>query len=119
MNTWPTLSRKISHTFADEKNPDAVLVASTASGYPHLNKLFTFDARTFPFEMRSVPEADKLTIMTFYEANKEVPFYWPNPQDSVTYEVCFNGKRPRCRIDGRIDLWRIVIEFRQTSAETS
>ena len=118
MNTWPILSRKISHTFADEKNPDTVLVGSTGSGYPHLNKLFTFDARTFPFEMRSTPEADKLLIFAFYEANKEVPFYWPNPQDSTTYEVCFT-KPPRCRIDGRIDLWRILIELKQTSAETS
>jgi len=118
MNTWPILSRKISHTFADEPNPDATLIASTASGYPHLNKLFTFDARTFPFEMRSVPEADKLDIFTFYEANKEVPFYWPNPQDSVQYEVCF-VRPPYCQIDRRIDLWRIQIVLRQTSAETS
>ena len=115
MNTWPTtLSRGISHAFADEKDPNTVLVGSTASGYPSLNKLFTFDGRTFLFEMYSVPEVDKLVIFAFYEANKEVPFYWLNPQDNVTYEVCFTG-RPRCRMDGRIDLWRIQIEFRQTT----
>lgn len=118
MNTWPVLSRRVSHTFADEKSIAAVRIASTASGYPHLTKLFTFDARTFPFEMHSVPNADKLDIFTFYEANKEVPFYWPNPQDSITYEVCFT-RPPRCRMDGRSDLWRIGIELRQTSAETS
>ena len=118
MNTYPTLSRKPSHVFSDEPDPDAILVASTGSGYPHLNKLFTFDARTFTFELRSTPNADKLTVFTFYDANKEIPFYWLNVQDDVTYEVAFMS-RPRCRMDGRKDLWRIGHVLRQTSAETS
>lgn len=118
MNTYPTLTRTPSHVFSDEPDNDAVLVSSTASGYPHLNKLFTFAGRIFTFELRSAPEADKLSVMAFYEANKEVPFYWYNKQDTVTYEVAW-VERPRCRIDGRIDLWRIGHKLRQTSAETS
>lgn len=118
MNTYPTLSRKPSHVFSAELNPNVVLVGSTASGYPHLNKLFTFDLITFIFELRSVIEADKLTVMAFYEANKDVPFYWLNVQDDITYEVAFMS-RLRCIIDGRKDLWRIGHMLRQTSAETS
>lgn len=118
MNTYPTLSRKPSQVFSDEKDPNTVLVGSTASGYSHLNKLFTFDSRTFTFDLIGVIEADKLTVMAFYEANKEIPFYWYNFQDKGTYEVCFVS-RPSCRLDGRGDLWRIGHVLRQTSTEIS
>jgi len=114
LNTFPTLSRKPSHAFSDEPDDNAVLVASTASGYPVLNKLFTFDGRTFTPELRSTPEADKLAVMAFYEANKDLPFYYPNVQDSTTYTVIFLSK-PTCRIDGRIDLWRIQLNLKQCS----
>lgn len=118
MNTFPTLSRGPSRTFSDEPDPNAVLVESTASGYPVLNKLFTFDPRTFTPELRSTSEADKLTVMSFYEHNKDLPIYWLNTQDSIEYEVAFVSK-PRCRMDGRKDLWRIQLNLRQTSASTS
>lgn len=111
METWPVIARKGSHIFSDEPDDNAVLVGSTASGYPVLNKLFTFDPRTITFELYSVVDVDKLKIMAFYENNKEVPFYWPNSQDSVTYEATF-VKKPRCRIDGRKDLWRLQIVLR-------
>lgn len=121
METYPyTLhAPNADETFSDEKNDEAVLIGSTASGYPHLNKLFTFDARTFIFEKRHVSQANKETLMAFYEANKEVPFYWTNEQEGeVEYEVAYVSK-PRCRLDGQKDEWRIVTELRQTSAETS
>jgi len=114
MNTFPDISRKPNQNFSDEPSDDAVLVGSTASGYPALNKLFTFDPRTFSFEMPCVPNADKLWIMEFYEDNKEVPFYWLNKQDKVTYEIIFISK-PECRLDGRGDLWRIKLMLRQSS----
>lgn len=118
MDTYPTLSRRPSHIFSDEKSTKAVLVGSMSSGFPLLNKQFTFDPRTFTYELRSVFQADKLTVFSFYEGHKDVPFYWLNTQDSVTYEVAFVS-RPRCRMDGRIDLWRIVHVLRQTSSQTS
>ncbi|MFB0523913.1 MAG: hypothetical protein ACETVZ_00105 [Phycisphaerae bacterium] len=115
MNTFPSIGRKPAQAgFTDEKDPEAVLVASTASGYPLINKLFTFDPRTFSFELHAVVETDKLKIMTFYENNKDVPFYWTNKQDDVEYEVAFVSK-PKCRLDGRVDLWRIGLELRQTT----
>jgi len=114
MNTFPSDVRSPNLVFSDEKSDDAVLIAEMASGYPLLNKQFTFDPRTFSFEMPCVSEADKLEIMAFYEANKDVPFYWTNKQDSTQYEVAFAGK-PGCRIDGRRDLWRITLSLRQTS----
>ncbi len=114
MNTFPVISRKASYTFSDEPTGKAVLVADTASGYPFLNKIFTFDPRAFTPELRSVPEVDKLVIMAFYEANKDVPFYYLNSQDSVTYEVVFVSK-PGCRIDGRGDRWRITLNLLQSS----
>jgi len=114
VNTFPDIARKPSQTFSDEPSGKAVLIADMASGYPSLNKLFTFDPRTFSFEMPCVPEVDKLEIMEFYENNKEVPFYWLNKQDNTRYEVVFISK-PGCRLEGRGDLWRITLKLRQSS----
>ena len=114
MNTFPDISRKPNQTFSDEPSGKAVLIADIASGYPLLNKLFTFDPRTFSFEMPCVPEVYKLEIMEFYEDNKDVPFYWLNKQDKKTYEVVFISK-PGCRLDGRGDLWRIQLNFLQAT----
>lgn len=119
MNTFPhTLhSPRRESSFSDEKSDEAVLVASYASGYPLMNKQFTFDPRTFGFEMRHVTDANKSTFVAFYEANKDVPFYWTNEQDDVQYEVAFVGK-PSCRLDDQKDFWRIRFEFIQTSPNT-
>jgi len=110
--TW--LSRKPSHRFSDEKSDEAVSMGNTASGYVVLNKVFTFDPRTFIVVFRLLTEADKLAIMAFYENYKDVLFFWYNHQDHVSYEVCFVNK-PRCQIDGRVDLWRIGLVLRQNS----
>lgn len=110
---FPRIARKPSHTFSDQPDPRAVIVGSTDSGYSVLNKQFTFDPRTFTPELRSVPEASKLIVMAFYEANKDKSFPWYNEQDDATYEVCF-VLRPRCRLDGRYDLWRIALVLKQT-----
>jgi len=114
MNTFPDISRKPNLNFSDEPSGKAVLVGDMASGYPSLNKLFSFDPREFGFDMPCVPEADKLEIMQFYEDNKDVPFYWLNKQDKATYEIIFVCK-PKCRLDGRGDLWRITLMLRQSS----
>ncbi|MBA7621511.1 hypothetical protein ES703_28875 [subsurface metagenome] len=114
MNTFPVISRAPDFTLRDEPSDKAVLIANMASGYPFVNKLFTFAPRMFSFGLPCVPEADKQKIMTFYDNNKDVPFYWPNRQDGVTYEVVFIGK-PGCRIDGRRDLWRITLNLLQSS----
>lgn len=111
--SFPGLSRGPSHAFIDEPDSNTVIVGSTASGYPVLNKQSTFDSRTFTFQLRSVSEADKLTVMAFYEQHKDIPFPWYNKQDATTYEVAF-ASRPRCRIDGRKDLWRIQLKLIQT-----
>ena len=114
MNTFPTNVKAPNLNFSDEKSDKAVLIASMASGYPLLNKLFTFDPRTFIFDIPGAPEADKLEIMTFYENNKDVPFYWYNKQNKTQYEVVFVSK-PGCRLEGRKDLWRITLNLRQSS----
>lgn len=114
MNTFPDISRKPNQNFSDEPSGKAVLIGDMASGYPLVNKLFTFDPRTFDFEMPCVPELDKLEIMEFYENNKDVPFYWFNKQDKTMYEVIFISK-PGCRLQGRGDLWNIRIMLRQNS----
>lgn len=112
--SFPIISRKPSQIFSDEKSSEAVLVGDMASGYPLLNKLFTFDPRTFIFELPGVLEADKLLIMNFYEVHKDTSFPWYNDQDHTWYEVCFVGK-PGCKLDGRGDLWRISLMLRQVS----
>lgn len=113
LNTFPLDVRSPNFNFSDELSGKAVLVADLASGYPDLNKLFTFDPREFIFELL-VPEADKLKIMEFYENNKDVPFNWYNKQDNTSYEVVFISK-PRCKIYKRKDLWRIILSLRQSS----
>lgn len=117
MEIFPYEIRSPNLNFRDEPSDKAVMVADADSGYPVLNKLFTFDARTFSFDMPCVPEADKLEIMEFYENNKDVPFYWFNKQNKTQYEVVFVGK-PGCRLEGRGDLWRISLMLRQSSSST-
>ena len=114
MNTFPHIVRDPNLNFSDEKSDKAVLIGDTASGYPVLNKLFTFDPRDFGLELPCVPDADKQEIMTFYEDNKDVPFYLINKQDKTRYEVVFVSK-PTCRLEGRGDLWRMGFSFRQSS----
>lgn len=112
--SFPIISRKPSQVFSDELSDKAVLVKEVASGYPQLNKLFTFDARTFIFDMPAVPEADKVTIMAFYEAHKDEAFPWYNKQVHEWFEVVFI-RRPGCKLQGRGDLWNLRIMLRQNS----
>lgn len=115
MNTFPTLTYSPKfESFSDIPLDDAVLVGDAASGYPVLNKLFTFSGRTFRFTLIDVLETDKLAIMAFYEANKDVPFYWYNDQDKTTYEVAFIGI-PIPTIGIRFDIWNIELVLRQTT----
>lgn len=114
MNTFPVISRAPDFTLSDEPSDKAVLIADMASGYPLVNKLFTFEPELFSFDLPCVPEVEKEEVMTFYENNKDVPFYWLNRQSGVLEEVIFVGK-PGCRIDGRRDLWRITLKLLQSS----
>lgn len=118
MNTFPQVIRSPNLDFSDEPSDEAVLVGDMDSGYPFVNVLFTFDPRTFIFAMPCVPNADKLEIMAFYEANKGLDFYWHNKQDGIRYEVIFLSK-PGCKLEGRGDLWRINLKLRQSSSNTS
>jgi len=111
--SFPTISRSPSHAFSDELLDDGVLIGDTASGYPLLNKRFTLGLRTFTPEYRRVPEADKLIVMAFYEANKDTSFPWYNKQDDTIYDVAFMSK-PTCVIDGLYNLWRIGLVLKQT-----
>jgi len=114
-NNFPVLSRSPEvKGFVEELSSEAVQIADRASGYPLLNKLFTFDAKTFQFTLPFVSQADKITLLTFYEANKDVPFNWLNRQDGITYEVIFMTK-PACQLEACKDLWRINLIFRQNS----
>lgn len=119
MNTFPhTIHAPDLDNFHDEQSDEAVLIGSMSSGYPLMNKQFTFDPRTFSFDLRFVINADKLTIMAFYEANKELSFYWTNEQDDIQYEVGFVSK-PVCQNEGgERNLWKISLVLRQTSSST-
>jgi len=115
MNTFPTLSSSPNiKGFVEELSDEAVRIASTASGYPVLNKLFTFDPRTWKFALYCVSQTDKSAVITFYEANKDVPFNWKNGQDGETYEVIFMSK-PACQLEDCKDLWLINLILRQNS----
>ena len=115
MNTFPNIDRKPeTGTFSREPAGGAVLVGETASGYPVLNKLFTFEPDVIKGELPFVADTDKRTVMQFYEDNKDVPFYFYDDQAKETIEVCFTGK-PSCRLEETPDMWRITIELKLTS----
>ena len=119
MNTFPTISNAPSVSgYTVTKSNDSVIMASTASGYPVPIKIFTFDPNTWRFTLDGVTQTDKDSIDTFYEANKDVPFYWLCHQDGTTYEVIFT-KMPNAQLVGKNAgqwLWQISIELRQTAS---
>ncbi|MBN1807179.1 MAG: hypothetical protein JW837_18175 [Sedimentisphaerales bacterium] len=94
------------------KNSEAVHHASRASGLPVVNKLFTFDGDTFTYTLPLTDQADTDSVFAFYEAHKDVPFYWFNPQDEVTYEVVF-AEPPKRNIDKLKTRWKITVVFHQ------
>jgi len=115
MADFPTLSSSPNvEGFVEELSDEAVQIASMASGHPLVNKLFTFDPKTWKFTLDCVSQIDKSAVIAFYEANKDVPFNWLNGQDSVTYEVIFMSK-PACQLEDCRDLWRINLTLRQNS----
>ncbi len=114
---FPTLSRSPgAKGFAEEISEDAVQIGRKASGLPVLNKLFTFAGKTWKFTLFLVIQADKETVLTFYEANKDVPIDWSNTQEvpPQTYEVIFMHP-PKCTLDRVKNRWRIVNTFSQYS----
>ena len=118
MATFPILTRKGSKAgWSETPNKNAVKVASAASGLPVLNKIFTFDGPTWKYMLKLVTSADVGTLKAFYEANKDVPFDWLNPQDSNTYEVIF-ASPPQYSgggSDGTNFYWNIKLTITQYS----
>ena len=117
MAVFPVLARSAgSKGFAEELSKDTVQIASTASGLPVLNKLFTFDPKTWKVTLSLVSQADKESVITFYKANCDVPFDWSNTQETPpqTYEIIF-AKPPKCTLDKIKNRWRIQFIFMQYS----
>ena len=118
MATFPVVDRKGGiREYSEVQSKDAVHVASKAGGLPVVNKLFTFDPMSWKYTLNLVSDADKVTLLTFYNANKDVPFDWLNPQDGETYEVIFN-KPPQSAgegSDGTNFYWKMVFEITQYS----
>lgn len=116
MATFPVLSRGIgAKGFSELIDPAAVWVGKMASGLPVLNKLFTFAGKTWKYTRYLVIQADKEEYLTFYEANKDVPFDWVNEQEGgEPYEVIFLSP-PKCQLDKLKDRWKITFVFAQYS----
>ena len=116
MATFPVLSRGPgARGYTEEIDKDAMQIGKKASGLPVLNKLQTFAGKTWKHTRYLVTQADKETYLTFYEANKDVPFDWNNEQeDGTTYEVIFLGP-PKCSLDRLKTRWRIQFVFAQYS----
>jgi hypothetical protein len=118
MPTFPVLTRKGAVSgYSETPSSDAVSQKNKASGLPVVIKLFTFDPKTWKYSLGLVSDADKVTLLTFYNTYKDVPFDWVNPQDGNTYEVIFDGVL-KCTIagsDGTNDYWKINLELTQYS----
>lgn len=118
MSTFPVLERKGSRAgWSETPNKAAVSVADKGSGLPVVNKLFTFDGPTWAYSLKLVTTADKDTLQAFYEANKDVPFDWLNPQDGNTYEVIFAAppKWSMAGSDGTDEFWNVILKLTQYS----
>ncbi len=117
MNTFPTLScsPKIAG-WGDNFQPGGTEVASFASGYPCLNKQFTFHPKGYNHIYQNVSQTDKETVDAFYSANEDVPFYWLNEQDDTVYEVAFT-QEPSCQTqdEDNKELWQIGLSLIQTA----
>jgi len=116
MAAFPALSRiPGSSSYTEELNKNAVKVGSKASGLPVLNKLVTFDAKTFKHTLNLVSQADKESVITHYKATCDVPFNWDNEQeDGTTYEVIY-GAPPKCKLDKVKERWKITLILIQYS----
>ena len=117
MATFPTLDRSPGYKgYSEELSKESVQIASKASGLPLVQKLFTFDPKTWKHTLYLVSQADKETVITFYEANKDVPFDWSNTQETspITYEIIFI-QPPKCKLDRVKDRWQISFVFTQYS----
>ena len=113
MATFPVLSRfPGAQGYIEETSKDTVEVASKASGLPIVNKLFTFDPKTWKYNLFLVSQADKNTVAAFYEANKDVPFDWYNYQEATTYEVIFE-QPPQYSLDKIKIRWQISLTLTQ------
>jgi len=120
MNTFPSLSRSPDiQGFFRRRPPEAVGAPFFASGYPCMNKLFTFNPVTWGGTLSSVGQTDMEALDAFYVDNCDVPFYWYNKQDDTIYEVVF-AKPPDIQIQGNDDkeLWQIGLELRQAADTT-
>ena len=115
MATFPVLSRSPgSRSFTEQLSKSTVQIASKASGLPVVNKIFTFDPKTWAYTLTLVSQVDKASVITFYEANKDIPLSWANAQDGNTYEVIFDGP-PKCKLDKLKERWQISLTFIQYS----
>jgi hypothetical protein len=115
MGAFPILSRSPGASgYVEELNTNAVEVASKASGLPVVNKLFTFNPKTFRFTLNLVSQADKETILDHYTANCDVPFDWDNEQDGEKYEVIY-ARPPDPKLDKLRTRWKIILTFIQYS----
>lgn len=114
-NTFPVVDRTPGKAgFSVTPDAASTSIASSASGLPVVNELFTFTPLIFKHSRFLVSTANKDTIMTFYEANKGLPFDWLNTQDGNTYEVIFM-KPPQVSMGGVNDRWTMKFEFKQYS----
>ena len=113
MNTFPTLSSgQRMEGFIHEYGDLTSILTDPKYGAALFINRATFDAWYFTFSLRLVSDTDKDTLEAFYQANKEVVFYWLNEQDDETYEVIFLEK-PHCELDGQKDRWKIDIKLVQ------
>lgn len=112
---FPTLSTSPEYEgWVDEYGDETVIRDSYASGYPLLNPQFTFDPKNFRHVLRRVSQADKETIVSFYNSSKSQEMFWLNEQDGEIYFVVFTRK-PRCQSDGARSMWKLELNLRQVA----
>jgi hypothetical protein len=68
--------------------------AKTDGGYWITRKKYTrTPPRTFKFDLKSINNTDRLTLITFWNTigGSSAAFNWANPQDNITYNVRFSA----------------------------
>ena len=118
MAAFPTPTQSPSVEGYTEPVPaSAVARAEYASGYPLIDDQFTFTPDIWAHSIRGVSTADKDDIKDHWKQYKGTEFLWYCPYDATYYTVIYE-KDPEFALDGRTDLWRISMGFRQVNSDT-
>ena len=115
METFPTLNTEGSvQGWSENRQKDTVLTAKSGAGKLFKGTNRVFDPISFEFILPLLHDADKVTLLAFYKANKEKEFYWTHPGTLVVHTVSYDNP-PKFESLGEPNMWSST-QFLTTTA---